>query len=59
MSTANDRLLSVLEVCERLGVSRRTLERHVAEGKLEKVKLGHLTKFRESDVRKFVENLTN
>ena len=53
----SERLLTKIDVRERLQVSPRTLDRLVAEGKLEKVKLGRLTRFRESDVRKLIEGL--
>ncbi len=53
-----DRLLTDREVAERLGVSKATIWRHAAKGLLPKpVKLGHATRWPESDVTAAVDRL--
>jgi excisionase family DNA binding protein len=52
----HDRLLTPNEVCERLGVSMRWLRRAVTEGRIDRVKMGHLNRFRESYIDGLVEN---
>jgi excisionase family DNA binding protein len=48
--------LKVSEVCEILGISRRTALRWIYEGKLKAVKLGggRLWRIRESDLKRFI-----
>lgn len=50
-------LLSVPEVAERLGVSRRTVERLIAGRELKSVKVGSLTRVRESELLRYLESL--
>ncbi len=53
-----DRLLTDREVAERLGVSKATIWRHAAAGLFPKpVKLGHASRWPESDVEAAVERL--
>ena len=53
-----DRLLTDREVAEQLGVSKATVWRHAAAGLLPKpVKLGHSSRWPESDLSKAVEQL--
>jgi putative resolvase len=49
--------LKLREICESLGVSRRTVLRWIYEGRLKAVKFGggRLWRVRESDLRKFVD----
>ena len=54
---AADPLLTLNQAGERVGVSRATIERHIRRRRLCAVKLGHLTRIRESDLRRFLENL--
>ena len=49
-----DKFYSIKELSERLSVSRATIYRYVAAGKLHKVKLGETTRFAESDVLAFL-----
>jgi excisionase family DNA binding protein len=52
--TVADRLLKKKVVAERLAVSKRTLDRMVAAGKIEKVFVGASSRFRESDIDRIV-----
>jgi excisionase family DNA binding protein len=54
-------LLTRDEVCQRLGVSTKTLRRMVGSGKLPVVRFSRtsLLRFRECDVRRFVESHTH
>jgi excisionase family DNA binding protein len=54
-SGCGERLLTLDEVSEKLQVSRRTVERHVAAGKLVVVKFERITRVRPSDLQKFIE----
>lgn len=57
-NTANDRLLSIRQVAERLGLSTRAVYRLCAKGEFPKpVKLGGATRFYESDLQSFLERL--
>lgn len=49
-----DRLLKKKVVAERLSISKRTLDRMVAAGKIEKIFVGASPRFRESDVSRIV-----
>jgi excisionase family DNA binding protein len=51
-----DRLLTPDEVCERLSVTPRWLRRAVDEGRIERVKVGALNRFRESYIDEIVQN---
>lgn len=51
-----DRLLTQTEVCQRLGICRKTLQTLRCRRKIGFVQFGHRTiRFRESDVQKFIE----
>ncbi|WP_109313073.1 AlpA family transcriptional regulator [Ruegeria sp. AU67] len=53
-----DRLLTDAEVASFLGVSKATVWRHAAKGSLPKpVKLGHASRWPESDVQAAVDQL--
>ena len=49
--------LKLWEVCETIGVSRRTVLRWIYEGKLRAIKLGggRLWRVRENDLRRFLK----
>lgn len=49
-----DRLIDIKEAAHRLGVSVRTVDRMVDRGELEKVNVGGLVRFRESDIQNIV-----
>ena len=57
MKTAEpqDRLLRKKDVVDRLALSKRSVDRLVTSGKLEKVKVMGAVRFRESDVQALVE----
>jgi excisionase family DNA binding protein len=50
-----NRLLTVDEVAERLGVAPRTLYRWFEQGRLGGVKVGRLVRFREEDIDAFLD----
>jgi putative resolvase len=52
-----EEFVKLREICESLGVSRRTVLRWIYEGRLKAVKLGggRLWRVRESDLQRFVE----
>ena len=52
----NDRLLTSAETAQRLGISRRSVERLAERGSLARVKVGAATRFRASDVAAIVAN---
>lgn len=52
--THDTRFLSVSEVAERLGVSRRFLEREFASGALPTVRLGRRRLIRPADLERYV-----
>ncbi|MGN6867447.1 MAG: helix-turn-helix domain-containing protein [Solirubrobacteraceae bacterium] len=49
-----DSLRSIQWLMERLGVNERYVRRIVAEGRIPYVKVGHLIRFRESDVDDYI-----
>ena len=57
MKTAEpqDRLLRKKDVVDRLALSKRSVDRLVTSGKLEKVKVMGAVRFRESDVQALIE----
>ncbi len=50
-------LLSVAQVCERLGVGKSTLNRLIGERKIESVKIGRRRLIPESAILKYVKRL--
>ncbi|MEW6188843.1 MAG: helix-turn-helix domain-containing protein [Actinomycetota bacterium] len=50
-----ERMLSTDEVLKILGVSRKTLYRYVKSGSLKCYKFGRDLKFKESDIKAFIE----
>lgn len=55
----DDRLLTPAETAQRLGVSRRSVERLAERGVLERVKVLGATRFRASDVAAIVAHGTD
>jgi len=53
----SDRLLKVQEVAKYLGVSIRTVWTMRATGDLPAYKVGHLTRWRQADVYRYMNNL--
>ena len=53
-----ERLLKITEVMERTSISRSMLYRLIEEGKLQQLKIGRSVRFRESEVRRFIDELT-
>lgn len=53
-----DRLYTVKETMEILKVSKANIYRLTASGKLDYVKLGGRTLFKESDLSRFIDSLT-
>ena len=49
------RYFSISEVCQRFGVSRRTVNRWIASGQLPTYKLGRLVRISPDDLRAFEE----
>lgn len=49
-----DKLITKKKVAKRLSVSTRTIDRMVAEGRLEKVFVGAAPRFRDSDIDRIV-----
>jgi excisionase family DNA binding protein len=49
--------LTVADICERFNISRATVYRQVNAGALRPFKIGRATRFRPSDVQKWVERL--
>jgi excisionase family DNA binding protein len=49
-----DKLLGRKEACEALGISRPTLYKYIAEGRLRGHLIGNAWKFREADLEKFL-----
>lgn len=49
-----DHLIDIKEAAHRLGVCVRTVDRMVDRGELEKVNVGGLVRFRESDIQNIV-----
>jgi excisionase family DNA binding protein len=56
MATTN--LISVEEAARRLGVSRRNLERRIAEGLIAKVKIGGRTLIAVAELERFIRRQT-
>ena len=52
---SQDKLLRKKDVVDRLALSKRSVDRLVTSGKLEKVKVMGAVRFRESDVQALVE----
>ena len=52
-----ERLLTVPEVMQRLGLSRSGLYRVVNDGLLRKVTIGRSVRFKESEIRRFIDEL--
>jgi excisionase family DNA binding protein len=52
-----ERLLTVPEVMQRLGLSRSGLYRVVDDGLLRKVTIGRSVRFKESEIRRFINEL--
>jgi excisionase family DNA binding protein len=50
-------LLSIQEVCKRLGVSRMTLHRVMASGALPSVKIGDRRLVEEAELRRYLRTL--
>lgn len=50
-----DRLLNKAEVCERLQISRATLDRIVAAGELECTRIGRLVRFDEEELERYLD----
>lgn len=57
MNASETTALSLLQVAARLGVSRRTVERLIAGQELKSVKVGSLTRVRESELLRYLESL--
>lgn len=55
IQNANDRFLKLKEVQDTLGVSRSTLWRWTAEHGLKMVRVGSVTRIRESDLQAFLK----
>ena len=53
----SDRLLNVNEVAEYLGISIRTVWALRATGELPAYKVGHLTRWRQTDIYRYMSNL--
>ncbi len=56
LETFDDRLLRVDEAAQVLGCSQRLVWRLREQGALEAVKIGRVTRFRRSDIRRLVEH---
>ncbi|MFA6045870.1 MAG: helix-turn-helix domain-containing protein [Phycisphaerales bacterium] len=56
--TADDRLLRAQEVAQMLAVSTRLVWRFRSEGKLPSVSIARATRFRLSDVKRFMQSGT-
>jgi excisionase family DNA binding protein len=54
----SNKLLSVEEAAERLGIKRGTLYHWIPDGKIKYVKIGRMRRFRESDIDAFIEENT-
>jgi excisionase family DNA binding protein len=52
-----DRLLKLTEVMERTSLSKSTIYRLMQENKLQSVKIGNLIRFKESELRRFINSL--
>lgn len=52
-----DELFTVKEVLAKLKITRATLYRYMAQGKITPVKLGGRTMFKESDLDAFIQSL--
>jgi excisionase family DNA binding protein len=52
-----DRLLKVTEVMERTSLSKSTIYRLMQEEKLQCVRIGKSIRFKESDLRRFINSL--
>ena len=50
-----ERLLTITEVCARLGLSRQTVTRLWKDGKLERVKFGRQIRIRESSLNALLD----
>jgi excisionase family DNA binding protein len=50
-----DKLLGRKEACEALGISRPTLYKYIAEGRLRAHLIGNAWNFREGDLEKFLD----
>ena len=55
IAQVQDKLLRKSDVVNRLSLSLRTVDRLVASGKLERVKVMRSVRFRESDVQALIE----
>ena len=55
--TGGDRLLTIEQVAERLAVARRTVFRLIEKGDIRAVKIGRLTRIRESDLERYIAQL--
>ena len=53
----NEKFYTTQEVTDFFRVARSTLYRWIDEGKIKRLKLGHKNLFRESDIRRLVEEL--
>ena len=51
-------LLTVAEVADCLGVSTQSVRRHIKDGRLKHVRVGHLVRLRPYDVLSFVDPAT-
>jgi excisionase family DNA binding protein len=59
MNTQNngERLLKLTEVMERTSLSKSTIYRLMEENKLQSVKIGTSIRFKESELRRFINSL--
>ncbi|HEX4129738.1 MAG TPA: helix-turn-helix domain-containing protein [Pirellulales bacterium] len=57
MSTKREPLLSVSEVADEFGVSIRTVRTMIAAGELPTVRVRHAVRFRQADIRAFIDRI--
>ena len=51
-----EKLLDNFDLCQLLNVSKRTIQRHRSSGELPFQRIGHKTYYKESEVRRFIED---
>jgi excisionase family DNA binding protein len=51
-------LISVAEAARRLSISRRSLERRIAEGLIERIKIGRRTLISAAELERFIRRQT-
>lgn len=54
----DERILSIKEASDRLGISMNTLYSWVSQRKIEYVKIGRLVKFKQSGIERFIRDHT-